>query len=473
MSFPSPNTDESLATGKYPFIGNFHKTLPHNEFGEVCADAYRKFKSTCLQVEAGAPVNFEEMPKGPVAAPFACQSDPVAQVQTGFISQPGDTGAIEALRRSAARFTSPLAGAATETLGPDPKALDMPPASGCQSLSAAAEMAELYWMALLRDAPLVAFQNQASSHGGCASIDAHNVQLGYDVANRINQAVAAVNILFDCAVLHDQDSGRLRAPLDIGGGPGGANINKQTLFRTGLHDEEFGPLVSQFFIRPVGYGVQRIDQKQTPYIANDRAGAGDKTGPKDPPGGELLILQPGYRKTGSDLEAFCEPQEYGGVDMGRMTVGGELNKLASNVAMGRSMGGVHWRSDNTRSLRLGEDIAIEILRKRTLEYAEARCRSPSVRLTAKPCTSRTVRCKSAESGSRVGDVRSVCAPRWIPRGVFALSIRSVGKGVGACRRRDAWRASASRVGPCAPSRLFKRFSNPAELLGDGRDAVAG
>ncbi|NJM33219.1 MAG: hypothetical protein HC848_10700 [Limnobacter sp.] len=51
-------------------------------------------------------------------------------------------------------------------------------------------------------------------------------------------------------------------------------------------------------------------------------------------------------------------------------MGGELNKLASNVAMGRSMGGVHWRSDNTRSLRLGESIAIEILRKRTMEYAE-------------------------------------------------------------------------------------------------------
>jgi hypothetical protein len=51
-------------------------------------------------------------------------------------------------------------------------------------------------------------------------------------------------------------------------------------------------------------------------------------------------------------------------------VGGELNKLASNVAMGRSMGGVHWRSDNTRSLRLGEEVAIEILRKRSSDYAE-------------------------------------------------------------------------------------------------------
>ncbi|MBP6749715.1 MAG: vanadium-dependent haloperoxidase [Xanthomonadaceae bacterium] len=87
---------------------------------------------------------------------------------------------------------------------------------------------------------------------------------------------------------------------------------------------------------------------------------------KEPVGPEGL-LQPGARVNGED---FFAPQPYCGGDAERITVGGELNKIASNVAMGRSMGGVHWRSDNTRSLRLGEAIAIEILRKRTLEYAE-------------------------------------------------------------------------------------------------------
>jgi hypothetical protein len=43
-------------------------------------------------------------------------------------------------------------------------------------------------------------------------------------------------------------------------------------------------------------------------------------------------------------------------------VGGELNKLASNVAIGRNIAGVHWRSDATESLRLGETIAIAYLR---------------------------------------------------------------------------------------------------------------
>ena len=79
----------------------------------------------------------------------------------------------------------------------------------------------------------------------------------------------------------------------------------------------------------------------------------------------------------SQEDAYSDPSpitpqetEYELWGLDKLTVGGELNKIASNVAMGRTMGGVHWRSDNTRSLRLGEQIAIEILRKRTTEYAE-------------------------------------------------------------------------------------------------------
>ena len=44
-----------------------------------------------------------------------------------------------------------------------------------------------------------------------------------------------------------------------------------------------------------------------------------------------------------------------------LTVGGELNKLASNVGIGRNIAGVHWRSDATESLKLGEAVAIAIL----------------------------------------------------------------------------------------------------------------
>jgi len=44
-----------------------------------------------------------------------------------------------------------------------------------------------------------------------------------------------------------------------------------------------------------------------------------------------------------------------------LTVGGELNKLASNIALGRNTAGVHWRSDAIEGLKLGEAVAIGIL----------------------------------------------------------------------------------------------------------------
>jgi hypothetical protein len=46
-----------------------------------------------------------------------------------------------------------------------------------------------------------------------------------------------------------------------------------------------------------------------------------------------------------------------------LTVGGELNKLAWNVAVGRNIAGVHWRTDATESLKLGEEIAIRFMRE--------------------------------------------------------------------------------------------------------------
>ena len=53
-----------------------------------------------------------------------------------------------------------------------------------------------------------------------------------------------------------------------------------------------------------------------------------------------------------------------------LTVGGELNKIASNVATGRNIAGVHWRSDATESLLLGEALAISILKDQKGCYNE-------------------------------------------------------------------------------------------------------
>lgn len=53
-----------------------------------------------------------------------------------------------------------------------------------------------------------------------------------------------------------------------------------------------------------------------------------------------------------------------------LTLGGELNKIASNVANGRNIAGVHWRSDATESLLLGEALAISILKDQKACYNE-------------------------------------------------------------------------------------------------------
>jgi membrane-associated phospholipid phosphatase len=53
-----------------------------------------------------------------------------------------------------------------------------------------------------------------------------------------------------------------------------------------------------------------------------------------------------------------------------LTVGGELNKIASNIAQGRNIAGVHWRSDASEAIKLGEAVAISVLRDQKPTYRE-------------------------------------------------------------------------------------------------------
>jgi hypothetical protein len=60
---------------------------------------------------------------------------------------------------------------------------------------------------------------------------------------------------------------------------------------------------------------------------------------------------------------------YLGPDAKQITVGGEINKLASNIGIARNFASVHWRSDYTEGLRLGEAVAISILHDQRKVYA--------------------------------------------------------------------------------------------------------
>ena len=62
---------------------------------------------------------------------------------------------------------------------------------------------------------------------------------------------------------------------------------------------------------------------------------------------------------------------YTGDDAGQLTVNGELNKLANNVSYGHGIhAGIHWRSDTSSSVQLGEAVAISMLQDRAATYAE-------------------------------------------------------------------------------------------------------
>jgi hypothetical protein len=67
------------------------------------------------------------------------------------------------------------------------------------------------------------------------------------------------------------------------------------------------------------------------------------------------------RADGHSLERYDGPP---------LTLGGELDKLATNIGMGRCFGGIHWRSDVEEGLRLGEEVAIRVLRELQLTATE-------------------------------------------------------------------------------------------------------
>jgi hypothetical protein len=69
-------------------------------------------------------------------------------------------------------------------------------------------------------------------------------------------------------------------------------------------------------------------------------------------------------KDGTELKRYTGPYK------DELTVGGELNKLASNIAFGRNWAGVHWKSDALESLLLGEKVAIELLEQRKNTFPE-------------------------------------------------------------------------------------------------------
>jgi hypothetical protein len=56
-----------------------------------------------------------------------------------------------------------------------------------------------------------------------------------------------------------------------------------------------------------------------------------------------------------------------------LTVGGELNKLAANISFGRNAAGIHWLSDYTESMKLGEMVAMSVIEEQANIFNEEYC----------------------------------------------------------------------------------------------------
>jgi hypothetical protein len=81
-----------------------------------------------------------------------------------------------------------------------------------------------------------------------------------------------------------------------------------------------------------------------------------------------------------------------------ITVGGELNKLASNISLARDAAGVHWRSDGSEGMRLGEEVAIRLLQEMSITYNEDFQGFKFTRFNGTPITIVAGHCKGHEAG---------------------------------------------------------------------------
>lgn len=187
---PETNGDEDRLANR---IGSYSKGLPHDERGEVEGSAY---DALLKAVRSGDPADFDAIPLGD---PGGCPSG------------------------RGRRLVNPQSGFAFDLEGPDPQSLTIPPAPAFDSAEEAAEIAELYWMALLRDVHFSDYESDSTAAGAAADL------------SRFSD---------------------FRGPKD-----GGA-VTPGTLFRGFTPGDVAGPFVSQFLLRDFDYGTLRVSQRE-------------------------------------------------------------------------------------------------------------------------------------------------------------------------------------------------------------------
>jgi hypothetical protein len=222
------NGDEDNLPG---FIGNYSKALPHNAAGEVDPTAYNRLLTS---LATGAQADFDNILLGG--------------------------------RR---KLTNPQSGLAFDMEGNDPHQFVQPPAPSFSSAEEAAEMVELYWMALLRDVPFLRYDSEPL-------------------------AAAAVN--------------ELNHLSDFRGPKQGGRVTIETLFRDVLPGTAVGPYMSQFWYLTTPFGSEIIDRRSRVLAA----GSDHMTGFEEwlavqngnVPGSQQFDTKRRYLTNGRDLGAW-------------------------------------------------------------------------------------------------------------------------------------------------------------------------
>lgn len=181
-------THENNGEHEAPYLVTYTKGLPHNDHGEVDTDAYALWDQALTEPSVEA---FERVPQG--------VDDARPQL-------------------------NPLSAFALDIQGPDSHGLLCPPAPRLDSAECASEVAEVYWMALLRDIPFVEFE---------------------DAPSLVTAAADSLSGFSD-----------FRGPTQDG------QVTPRTLFRGTSAGDLAGPFVSQFLLRDVRFGTHTYTQRQ-------------------------------------------------------------------------------------------------------------------------------------------------------------------------------------------------------------------
>ncbi|MEM1223040.1 MAG: vanadium-dependent haloperoxidase [Verrucomicrobiota bacterium] len=244
QKFRRPNPCKKSSRKEVPsYLASFTKGLPHcKETGLVrCSEDFEKLVKG---IDSGDPRDFQDTPLGPEG------KDTSPQWETSQHNK--DQVSVRA-------WESQGAGNTFDLEGPDAQAVTMPPAPALGSSELAAEMAEVYAQALLRDTPFceISLKNQVSHCG-----KAEKVKVG-DVLKSLSKCAWFVEE--DCCGLSAAEISRKRPPLK----------EDVDFFRGTTPGEKSGPYLSQFLLvgneglgNPhtkadgfIQYGSIRIDQR--------------------------------------------------------------------------------------------------------------------------------------------------------------------------------------------------------------------